>query len=58
MENTLETKKARILKRLEATIKSANTILYEINQELDSIIEDNKILVDTANIYSLWTAKE
>lgn len=58
MENTLETKKARVLKRLAATVKSANSILCGINQELEDIIASNKILVDTANIYSLWSAKE
>lgn len=58
MENTLEAKKERILKRLEATIKSVNSILYEINQDLEDIITSNRVLVDTADIYSLWVTKE
>lgn len=58
MENALEVKKARILKRLETTIKSVDSILYEINQDLEDIIANNRVLVDTADIYDLWIAKE
>ncbi|ELA41292.1 uncharacterized protein VICG_01665 [Vittaforma corneae ATCC 50505] len=57
MENTLEEKKQKILKRLENTIESSNCILYEINQELQNIVENNRVLEQTADIYNTWSSK-
>lgn len=58
MENLLEKKKEKILKRLENTIESSNCILYEINHELENIIENNKTLERTAEMYEIWCNKE
>lgn len=57
MDNTLEQKKQKILRRLENTIESSNCILYEINQELENIIENNSVLEQTAEIYDIWSSK-
>lgn len=58
METTLEAKKQRILKRLEATIDTTSSILCEINQELEDIIAANGIIERTAAIYDIWVSKE
>ena len=58
MEKALEAKKQKILKRLGNTIESANTILYEINQDLESILEQSFVLESTADIYDVWVGKE
>lgn len=58
MENTLEQKKQKILRRLENTIEASNCILYEINQELEGILEGNRALEQTAEIYGIWCNKE
>lgn len=58
MENTLTQKKQKILKRLENTIEASNSILYEINQELDSILENNRVLEQTSEIYEIWCHKQ
>ncbi len=58
MEITLENKKEKILKRLENTIESVNSILYEINNALENIIDDNLILETTAEIHDTWVSKE
>lgn len=58
MENALLKKKHRILARLENTIETANTILYEINQEIESILDYSNVLESTADIYEVWVSKE
>lgn len=58
MENTLEAKKLKILKRLQATVESANSIIYEINQDLEGIIKENQLLERMSDVYNLWASKE
>jgi len=58
MESTLEAKKLKILKRLQATIESANSIIYEINQDLEGIINENQLLERMSDVYNLWVSKE
>jgi hypothetical protein len=58
MEAALQQKKQKILTRLENTIESVNTILYEINQELETILEQSHILESTADIYDIWVSKD
>ncbi|KAI5148492.1 hypothetical protein ENBRE01_0353 [Enteropsectra breve] len=57
MEDSLNLKKHRIIKRLENSIEMSNNILYEINQELSQMIDDNKQLVKTALVYDKWISK-
>jgi len=57
MENALEQKKYKILRRLENTIEASNCVLYEINQELEGILENNRVLEKTAEIYEIWCNK-
>lgn len=57
MEGALEEKKKRLIKRLENTIESSNCILYAINEELESMLEDNRALEKTAEIYESWRKK-
>ncbi|KAI4292353.1 hypothetical protein PAPHI01_1627 [Pancytospora philotis] len=56
-DTTLEAKKLRIMGRLESTIESVNTLLYEINQELENTIADARALEKTADTYQIWLAK-
>jgi hypothetical protein len=58
METTLEAKKQRIMRRLEATIESANEILVEINQELRNVIVDGARIEQTAVVYDTWISKD
>lgn len=58
METALKARKQRVLKRLEQTIETTNSILYEINRELETIIENNEALEKTAIIYDTWISKE
>lgn len=58
METALEERKQKILRRLETTIESVNCILYEINQELENMIENNTPIEKTALIYETWISKE
>lgn len=57
MVNPLETRKLKILKRLNTTIESTNSILYEINRELKSVIEGGKELERVCDIYNFWISK-
>lgn len=58
METALEIKKQRIIKRLESTIETANTLLMEINEGIEGIIANNSVLERTAIIYDTWISKE
>ena len=57
METALRARKQRILKRLEQTIEAASSILCEINQELEALVESNEALERTAIIYDTWISK-
>lgn len=58
METALKARKQRILKRLEQAIGTTNSILHEINQELEAIVAHNEALERTAVIYDTWISKE
>lgn len=51
-------KEKKILRRLQATVDSTNSIIYEINQDLGRIIQENSEIVRVAEIYDLWLSKE
>lgn len=57
MENALQERKQKILRRLENAIECSNCILYEINQELESIVESNRSLERAAEMYDTWCRK-
>lgn len=56
--NPLENKKLKILKRLQNTIESTNSILYEINKDLENMIESGKEIERLCDIYNCWISKE
>lgn len=58
MEDALKLKKEKILKRLRNTVESCNCILYEINQEIENMLENNNVLEQTADMYAMWSSKE
>lgn len=57
MDLRLENRKEKILKRLENTIDSVNSIFYEINKALETILEETLPLETTADIYETWISK-
>ncbi len=57
MANPLEIRKLKVLKRLESTINSTNSIIYEINQDLVRTLNENEELERVADIYNLWISK-
>ncbi|KAL6121552.1 hypothetical protein NUSPORA_01520 [Nucleospora cyclopteri] len=50
-------KKERVLYRLCSSIKQTNSLLSEINQDLEEIVESNRRTVEMCEIYELWISR-
>lgn len=57
MDASLQERRLRVTRRLELTLRNTSSIINDINTRLERIIDSNRVLEDTADIYEIWSRK-
>lgn len=57
MSDYIEKKKRNHFKRLENTMDTTLNLIYDLNKNLENLIEMNEKLIETSNAYIIWKNK-